>query len=560
MKNKLILSNAKGYKLCDVKNWILSAKRYQSDYDIALILADENIEIIEFCEYQNIIILPYWNVQHQAGQDYFYGRCKLVSKACRSLEGVDYVLLTDVRDVIFQEDPFPKLIEKMGDKDAVLSSENIKMADEPWNQNVMFQLFGGDACDRIREHDVINSGIIFGRPSFLADLNLLMYDITHCLTGEKIRDQAALQYLYHSITTFKEKCVVSDGNDFIATHLAVAGPTKFFEQWNFKNNLKSGHVIMDTEKVLCHHPDGQVYSIIHQYNRCDEWNALIDKMYSLELHKNYKPPLAKAKVASVVCSTPSFNVMYGQYGWDSTIKSYPELKLLFDCTTKQDLDEKIKYEFVQENLLFYDLQSLEKTFNRTAPPDLGHRWADGGSRNINWFFPHLRMLYYYLAHPDYDYYWFMDDDCSFIDGTLRDLLNATSFLDADCIITYIFTEGAEKQEGTHFAAPGMSSYHGDHSAWFHWYPGPGDIMPPDIKQKYGSYFPFVRLSKAALMKLWDLHQEGYIGYSEGYVPTVLNHYGFKLHSLNKPDATLNVEVDTRVKIAHKRSEILWRHL
>jgi hypothetical protein len=283
-------------------------------------------------------------------------------------------------------------------------------------------------------------------------------------------------------------------------------------------------------------------------------------MYSLELHKNYKPPLAKAKIACVVCSTPSFNVMYGQYGWDHTIKSYPELKLLYDCTNKQDLENNIKFEFVQENLVYYDLQSLENQFDRTAPPDLGHRWADGGSRNINWFFPHLRMLYYYLAHPDYDYYWFMDDDCSFIDGTIRDMLNATSFLDADCIITYIFTEGQEKQEGTHFAGPGMSSFHGDHSAWFHWYPGPGDIMPSDIKQKYGSYFPFVRLSKAALMKLWELHQQGFIGYSEGYVPTVLNHFGFKLHSLNKPDATLNVEVDTRVKIAHKRSEVQWKHL
>jgi hypothetical protein len=560
MKSKLILSNAKGYKLDDVKNWILSAKEHQTDYDIALILADENREIIDFCEFNGIWVFPYWTVEHQSGQDYFYGRCKLVSKACRSLEGVEYVLLTDVRDVIFQEDPFPKYIAKLGDKDAVLSSENILISNEPWNQNVLFQLFGGEACDRIRDHDVINSGVIFGRPQFLADLNLLMYDITHCLTGEKIRDQAALQYLYHSIQFINQRCIVSDGNDFIATHLAVAGPTKFYNDWNFKHNLKCGHAVMDREKVLCTHPDGQVYSIVHQYNRCEEWNQWINNKYTLNMLKSYKPAVDKAKVACVVCSTPSFNVMYGQYGWDQTIKSYPDLKLIYDCTIKQDLKQEIKFEFVQENLLFYDLKALESTFNRTEPPDLKHRWADGGSRNINWFFPHLRMLYYYLAHPDYDYYWFMDDDCSFIDGSLNDLLSVTSYTDADCIITYIFTEGDEKQEGTHFAGPGMSCYHGDHCAWFHWYPGPGDIMPEGITKKYGSYFPFVRLSKGALMKLWELHQQGYIGYSEGYVPTVLNHYGFKLHSLNATDASLNFETPNKVRIAHKKSEVQWKHL
>ena len=66
MKNKVILSNAKGYKLEDVKNWMLSAKRHQTDYDIALILADQNQEMIDFAEYLNITIFPYWTVQHQA--------------------------------------------------------------------------------------------------------------------------------------------------------------------------------------------------------------------------------------------------------------------------------------------------------------------------------------------------------------------------------------------------------------------------------------------------------------------------------------------------------------
>lgn len=560
MNRKLLLSNSKGLGLSDLKNWIISASNVQTDYDIALILLDNVPEILDFCTYKGVNVYAMFESEHLGGQDYFYYRPKLVSRILKNVsDQYDYVLTTDVKDVVFQEDPFPKLIAKMGNKDALFTSENIVIAAEPWNQNVLFQLFGGEVCDKVREFDVINSGVMFGRPNFLADVNRLMYDITHCLTGEKIRDQAALQYLYYFLDLVKERSILSDGNDYIVTHLAVAGPTHYYDAWNFRTSLKCGHAEMDEQNVIVKNPNGNVYSIIHQYNRCERWNELINKKYELDLHKNYKPKVENAKIACVVCSTPSFNVMFGQYGWEKELNAYPQLNLLYDCTNKQDLHNDIKFKFIQENLYYYNLDNLNKTFNSPPPPQLAHRWSDGGSRNINWFYPHLRMLYFFLANPNYDYYWYMDDDCSLIDGTLSDLLNATSYSDADCMITYIFTEGDTKQENTLFASAGMSSYHGDHSAWFHWFPGAGDKLPP-VSQKYGSYFPFVRLSKGALIKLYELHQQGFIGYSEGYVPTVLNHFGYKLHSINREDGTLNVPCDAKVKIGHKKSEILWRHL
>lgn len=559
MSSNLLLSNTKGLKLEDIKNWILSATRYQGDYDIALLVCDQDPDILDFCAYKNVKVYDFSTDPNLDKKGYYYYRCNLLSKLLKKLPQYDYVLMTDVKDVVFQEDPFPKLIAKVGDKDAVLSSENINISSEPWNQNVLYQLFGGEVCDEIRENEVVNSGIMFGRPQFLSQINRLMYDVVHTLSGEQIRDQAALQYLYFSFPLIKERCVLSDGNDKIATHLAVAGPTKFYNDWNFKNNLKCGHAVFDTENLQVKNPDGDLYSIVHQYNRVPEWFEPINNFYSLDLHKIYKKAVSTDNVAAVVCSTQNFNAMYSVYEWDKAIKTYPSLNLLFDCTAKVDLDNSIKFAFYQENICYYDLQRLQTQFNRFDPPILQHRWSDGGSRNINWFFPHLRMLYWYLANPNYDYYWFMDDDCSFIDGDMNELLRTTSFLDADCIITYIFTEGENKQEGTHYADNEQCSFHGDHSAWFHWFPGPGDILPGGAK-KYGSYFPFVRLSKGALMKLWDLHNQGFIGYSEGYVPSILNHFGYKLHSLNNKDATLNVPCDTNMKIAHKRGEILWKNL
>jgi hypothetical protein len=566
MASKLLLSNAKGYGLSQIKNWSLSALKHQTDYDIGLVLMEPNEEITSFCALKGIRIFSFYDQKIPEGEDYFYYRCKLVSKALKSVVNeYEYAICTDVRDVIFQEDPFPKFIARLGDKDAVFSSENILIQNEPWNQNVLFQIFGGEVCDQIRHLDVVNSGVMFGKTDFLAEVNRLMYDVCHRNSGEKIRDQAALQYVYFTLNLIKDRAVLSTGEDFIATHLAVAGPTEFWHNWGFKNSLKSGHVILNKEENKFTHPDGQLYSIIHQYTRIPEWSQFVDDMFDASAQEVVEEmrtvvSLQDAKVAAVVCSTDGYNTNFGYYGWNTVIPTYERLALLYDVTRKVDLKQEIKYQFLQENLLYYDLASLERTFNRTEPPDLKHRWADGGSRNINWFFPHLRMLYYFLAHPNYDYYWFMDDDCGFVDGDINEFLRATSFIDADLVITYIFTDGNEKQEGTHFASEGMSCYHGDHCAWFHWYPGPGDKMPDGVTKKYGSYFPFVRLSKAALHKLWELHQQGYIGYSEGYVPSVLNHFGFKIHSLNKKDAALNTPCNTNVKIMHKRSTVKWTDL
>jgi hypothetical protein len=560
----LLLSTSKGYKLDQLKNWMLSAEKVRDDFDIGLVLLDDDQEIKDFCALKNIKIFAFYDAKPMEHNHFFFERCNIVSEIFMDMTDYDYVLLTDVRDVIFQENPFPKLLKTIGDKDGLLTSENIIIRNEPWNSNVFLQLFKRPIYEKIADNDVINGGVMFGKPKFLGQLNKLIFSVTHCLQGEAIRDQAGLQYLYHFYDLVKDKCVLATGKDMIVTHLAVAGPTEFYESWGFKNSLKCGQAVFDKTDNLIKHPDGEIYSIAHQYTRIPEWKSIIDDLYKIdkikvEMAKFARKAVADGKTACVVCCHSSFNGMFNTYGWDRSVKDLDNLHLLYDATKNIDLENKIKYSFKQENIHYYDLEYLQKTFNRYEPPDISHRWADGGTRNINWFFPHLRMLYFYLANPNYDYYWYFDDDSSFKNGTINDFLNATSYIDADCVITYIFTNPEDKQEGVLAVNNKMGSYYGDYSAWLSWFPGKGDRIMPGAK-RHGSYFPFVRLSKAALMKLWELHQEGYIGYSEGYVPTMLNYFGYKLHSLNKEDASLNVPEISRIRIQHKGGDILWNHL
>jgi hypothetical protein len=84
-------------------------------------------------------------------------------------------------------------------------------------------------------------------------------------------------------------------------------------------------------------------------------------------------------------------------------------------------------------------------------------------------------------------------------------------------------------------------------------------MADDIKEKYGSYFPVVRLSNKALSILCDEHQNGYFGYSEGYMPTILNHRGLSLYSIYNKES--NVKVDNNIILHHRRyHQMTWENL
>jgi hypothetical protein len=60
-----------------------------------------------------------------------------------------------------------------------------------------------------------------------------------------------------------------------------------------------------------------------------------------------------------------------------------------------------------------------------------------------------------------------------------------------------------------------------------------------------------------MKKLLEIHAEGLHGYSEGFVPTMLNKYGFKLKSLIKSDNTSDLFDVNEVNIEHKNMKINW---
>jgi hypothetical protein len=128
------------------------------------------------------------------------------------------------------------------------------------------------------------------------------------------------------------------------------------------------------------------------------------------------------------------------------------------------------------------------------------------------------------------------------------------------MITYLFSDlNQVKQEDTLEMDQSMGSYHNFDHTWLSHYPGDGDKHPEDLKEKYGSYFPLVRLSNEALRVLVEEHEKGLYGYSEGYVPTILNYRGLKLYSIYGTDS--KVKVDPNIIVYHRRYlELEWKNV
>jgi hypothetical protein len=242
-----------------------------------------------------------------------------------------------------------------------------------------------------------------------------------------------------------------------------------------------------------------------------------------------------------VCTTPN---MYPSYvdNWNNFPKEDKRLIWVSDITNDSSFDVGFKYteKEIRENLNF----NIDVSKN--------HYWNSYGNRNIIWFFAHLRMLYFYVKNPNYDFYWFFDDDIKiknweeFFLGTDKD--------DSDFISYFCFKkDGVISQQNV----PTIDNKTFSKSLWFDRFPGDGDVLPKETNELFGSFFPTTRFSNNALKKLLELHNNGYYAYSEGFVPTVLNKYGFKLSTLINTDNTSNYFDVNEVDIQHKNIKVNW---
>ena len=272
MKKNLIIGGFTGYRFNQIKPWVTSIQEVaHSNVDLVMAVGDTDQDTkdrltalgwqLEHLPSNNQIpvhvlrFLPMYNYLADKWQDY------------------DLVVSTDVKDVIFQKDPFAWLSANLGDKKLVAGSEALKYCHEPWGDDNLKSTYGGYVYDRFKNNTIYNVGTLGGKSDYMRDLffNLFYNSISRPIP---VVDQAVFNVLIQTLP-YRDVVLFADQKTGWACQAGtVADPAKMNY---FKPNLLEGEPIWDNGQVLTSGQDPFV--IVHQYDRVPEWRKFYDNKY-----------------------------------------------------------------------------------------------------------------------------------------------------------------------------------------------------------------------------------------------------------------------------------------
>lgn len=185
-----------------------------------------------------------------------------------------YIVTTDVRDVIFQSNPFAELrdyIEELNYK-AIFSSESIQYKNEGWGDNNLLETYGPYVHKIFREEEIFNVGVLGGTKEYIQSLCLNIF-INAINRPIPICDQAVFNFLI-SQTPYTDTCMYARSETGWACQLGTtADPSKIED---FKPHLLEKTPVFHDGKITTSY--GKPYVIVHQYDRT-QWRKQIEEQY-----------------------------------------------------------------------------------------------------------------------------------------------------------------------------------------------------------------------------------------------------------------------------------------
>lgn len=188
-------------------------------------------------------------------------------------ENYGYVISTDTRDVIFQENPVPFLQQNIIKNTLISAPENLLYEDEPWGKQNYLDTFGQYFFDFIKDKQILNVGVIAGQFVAVRDLmeNIFLMSINRSIS---ICDQAVYNFLMNS-EAYQNTTWNSEGSKWAiqlgTTVAAIQAGKGDIASVNIGEFLKK---TLDAEPVirdgLVYSATGEKYIIVHQYDRIAE--------------------------------------------------------------------------------------------------------------------------------------------------------------------------------------------------------------------------------------------------------------------------------------------------
>ena len=275
MQHNLIIGGFSGYDINTIKPWVKSiSKIWQWNVDKVAVVGDTNEETLTFLDHHGFNIV---RMQTPEGMAVHVARFLHIYEYLRHHHHLyDKVVTTDVRDVIFQTDPFEWMDQNLGDKKIVTGSEELRYKDEPWGNQNLLQTYGPYVYEIFKDNEVFNVGVLGGKSEYIKDLvfNVVTNSVNRPIP---VVDQAVFNVLIRT-QPYKDCVMLAKHSDGWACQAGTtADPNKIDY---FRSVLLDQEPILKDEEVYT--PAGKKFCIVHQYDRVPQWHKIVNARYDVK--------------------------------------------------------------------------------------------------------------------------------------------------------------------------------------------------------------------------------------------------------------------------------------
>jgi hypothetical protein len=281
----LIIGAVDLYSWDKINAWAISIRESGFAGDVVLLAYRVSDTVIENAKKLNITVYKIEHdsfgnaINHTAGgrdtqchQLRFFHAWQLLSQGD---EQYNNVIMTDVRDVIFQSNPSTYLsrYQQLNIKPLILaSSEGITFGNEPWNTDNLIRGFGPFLQQASLNWPVYNVGVLAGNAQLMKNLFLSIYQMTY--NRYIPSDQSAYNVLLQEGLMVNRFLPTTHRNAWACQCGTMLDPEKAHYQ----------PVLMDPAPII---RDGRVYNyaddlftIVHQWDRVPELKSAIERRYA----------------------------------------------------------------------------------------------------------------------------------------------------------------------------------------------------------------------------------------------------------------------------------------
>lgn len=276
----LVIGFANNYDWTILKFWANSLDKTSYDGDKCVVLG--NVSETTVKEFQDrgwkVICLGnyasgYYNFKLPPHLTIHLARFDILSNLLNSTTDYEYVIHTDTKDVVFQNNPSEFVRNNIKNKKIMCSSESMRYGDEPWGAQNMIDTFGINYFNAHKNDEIFNVGVLAGELKYFTALCDLIFQIG---VGRQtpIVDQSTFNYIINS-TPWKDYLSFMKSEDgFCANVGTTIDPSKIS---NFLPFLLEKQPIF--EKGICKTSNGIAHCILHQYDRVPDWKKAVEQKY-----------------------------------------------------------------------------------------------------------------------------------------------------------------------------------------------------------------------------------------------------------------------------------------